>query len=44
MVLHYDPDQVERMWYECSICGHRTEAEGFRSVEAEGTYRRPYAH
>ncbi len=44
MVLHYDPDQADAKWYECSLCGHRTDAESFRSIEDEDIQRRPYAH
>ncbi len=43
MVLHYDPDEADGKWYECSICGHRVDVEGFRSIEAEDLVKRPYA-
>jgi len=43
MVLRYDPGDADAKWYECSLCGHRTNAEGFRSIEDEVT-QRPFAH
>ncbi len=44
MVLRYDPVEADVKWYECSLCGHRTDVEGFRSIEDEGPQKRPYAH
>ncbi len=43
MVLRYDPVEADVKWYECSLCGHRTD-EGFRSIEDEDPQKRPYAH
>ncbi len=42
MTLHYDPDDADVEWYECSLCGHRTDAEGFRSID-ETRHRLPSA-
>ncbi len=42
MALHYDPDDADVEWYECSLCGHRTDAEGFRSID-ETWHRLPSA-
>lgn len=43
MVLRYDPGEPDAAWFECSICGHRTGVDGFRSLDEEDWETRPYA-
>jgi hypothetical protein len=43
MVFRYDPVDADAKWYECSLCGHRSDVEGFCSIEDEDS-QRPYAH
>jgi len=44
LAAHYEPDDAEGMWYECSICGYRIPAADFRSVESEDELAHRRAH
>ena len=44
LAAHYEPDDVEGMWYECPICGYRIPAANFRSVENEDEMAHRRAH
>lgn len=35
LTLQYNPNDPDAQWYECSLCGHRTDVEGFRSFDEE---------
>lgn len=41
MVLRVEPDEVEGLWYECTICGHRIRADAVW-IDAEGSRRWPH--